>query len=135
MDDMSSFRLTIDTVVNMREGMVITDLYGHDHHLSKLFVGVMIGAGWAFFVISWIINVAYYKFHPSSVDVLSFSDKKILHVFGVRFPRLEDTKKQNVEGKIKKTIVPYRYERLVFKGFNAYRIVCRWRRQPSEKEG
>ena len=102
----------------MRERMTIKDLYGNEHDLSKLSVGVMIGAGWAFFVISWIINVAYYKFHPSSVDVLSFSDKKILYVFGVRFPRLEDTKEQNVEGKIKKTIVPYRYERLVFQGFN-----------------
>ena len=90
--------------------MVITDLYGHDHHLSKLFVGVMIGAGWAFFIISWIINVGYYKFHPSSVEVFSLKDKKILYVFGRRFPRLKETKKEEniplltakVEGKIDK---------------------------------
>ena len=102
--------MTISTAVNMREKMTIKDLYGNEHDLSKLSVGVMIGAGWAFFIISWIINVGYYKFHPSSVEVFSLSDKKILYVFGVKFPRSEETKKDEkiplfftkVEGKIDK---------------------------------
>ena len=105
MDNMSGFRLTIDTVVNMREGMVITDLYGHDHHLSKLYVGVMIGAGWAFFVISWIINVAYYKFHPSSVDLdltdpEALSEKMKLYVFGRDVFERKTQSPTGVEGKI-----------------------------------
>ena len=90
--------------------MTIKDLYGNEHDLSKLSVGVMIGAGWAFFIISWIINVGYYKFHPSSVEVFSLSDKKILYVFGVKFPWSKETKKEEniplfftkVEGKIDK---------------------------------
>ena len=94
----------------MRERMTIKDLYGNEHDLSKHSVGVMIGAGWAFFIISWIINVGYYKFHPSSVEVFSLSDKKILYVFGVKFPWSEETKKDEniplfftkVEGKIDK---------------------------------
>ena len=94
----------------MREGMTIKDLYGNEHDLSKLSVGVMIGAGWAFFIISWIINVGYYKFHPSSVEVFSLKDKKILYVFGMRLPGSEKTKKEEniplfftkVEGKIDK---------------------------------
>ena len=102
--------MTISTAVNMRERMTIKDLYGNEHDLSKHSVGVMLGAGWAFFIISWIINVGYYKFHPSSVEVFSLSDKKILYVFGVKFPRSEVTKKEEniplpiakVEGKIDK---------------------------------
>ena len=102
--------MTISTAVNMRERMTIKDLYGNEHDLSKHSVGVMIGAGWAFFIISWIINVGYYKFHPSSVEVFSLKDKKILYVFGRRFPRLKETKKEEnipllitkVEGKIDK---------------------------------
>ena len=94
----------------MRDDMTIKDLYGNEHDLSKLSVGVMIGAGWAFFIISWIINVGYYKFHPSSVEVFSLSDKKILYVFGVKFPWSKETKKEEniplffikVEGKIDK---------------------------------
>ena len=94
----------------MRDDMTIKDLYGNEHDLSKHSVGVMIGAGWAFFIISWIINVGYYKFHPSSVEVFSFSDKKILYVFGVKFLWSEETKKEEniplltakVEGKIDK---------------------------------
>ena len=92
----------------MRDDMTIKDLYGNEHDLSKLSVGVMIGAGWAFFIISWIINVGYYKFHPSSVEVFSLKDKKILYVFGMRLPGSEKTKKEEniqlliakVEGKI-----------------------------------
>ena len=31
----------------------------------------------------WILDsLAYYKFHPSSVEMFEFSDKKMLFVFG-----------------------------------------------------
>ena len=86
--------MTISTAVNMRDRMDIKDLYGNEHDLSKQTVGVMIGAGWAFFIISWIINLVYYNFHPSSVEVFSLLDKKILYMFGVKFPRSEETKKE-----------------------------------------
>ena len=62
--------------------MTIKDIYGNAHDLTPHHVRVMLGVGWACFLGSWLINIAYYKFHPSAVDVFSFSDKKKLYVFG-----------------------------------------------------
>ena len=62
--------------------MKIKDIYGKDHDLTPHHVGVMLGVGWACFLGSWLINIAYYKFHPSAVDVFSLSDKGKLYVFG-----------------------------------------------------
>merc|ERR1711874_676970 len=43
----------------------------------------MLGVGWACFLGSWLINIAYYKFHPSAVEMSPLSnDKKTLFVFG-----------------------------------------------------
>ena len=58
------------------------DTYGNDHDLEPLNIIVMLAVGWACFLGSWLINIAYYKVHPSAVDVFSLSDKKKLYVFG-----------------------------------------------------
>ena len=44
------------------------DIYGNDHYLTPHHVRVMLGVGWACFLGSWLINIAYYKFHPSAVE-------------------------------------------------------------------
>ena len=62
--------------------MTIKDIYGNAHDLTPHHVRVMLGVGWACFLGSWLINIAYYKFHPSAVDVFSFSNKRKLYVFG-----------------------------------------------------
>ena len=62
--------------------MKIKDIYGIDHDLTSKHVYVMLGVGWTCFLGSWLINIVYYKVHPSAVDFLSFSDKKRLYVFG-----------------------------------------------------
>ena len=62
--------------------MKIKDIYGSDHELTPKHVNVMLVVGWACFLGSWLINIAYYKFHPSAVDVFSLSDKRKLYVFG-----------------------------------------------------
>ena len=63
--------------------MTIKDIYGNDHDLTPLNVHVMLGVGWASFLGSWLINIAYYKFHPSAVEMDPRSDeKKTLFVFG-----------------------------------------------------
>ena len=82
--------------------MIIKDIYGNVHHLTQNHVRVMVGVGWACFLGSWIINIAYYKFHPSSVDL---SEKKKLYVFGTDvFSLLNKTKRsrsqEEVEGDI-----------------------------------
>ena len=65
--------------------MTINDIYGNDYDLKPYHVHVMLGVGWACFLGSWLINIAYYKVHPSAVEVFSlsvFSDKKKLFMFG-----------------------------------------------------
>ena len=74
--------LTVDTVLKKTEGMIIRDIYGNPHNLRSHHVNVIIGVGWASFLGSWVINIAYYNIHPSSVDMFSLSNKRILHVFG-----------------------------------------------------
>ena len=76
------FSLSIHTGLNISEGMTIKDIYGDDHDLSPDHVHVMLAVGWACFLGSWLINIAYYKFHPSAVDVFSLSDKGKLYMFG-----------------------------------------------------
>ena len=59
------------------------DTYGNDHDLKPLNIIVMLAVGWACFLGSWLINIAYYKFHPSAVEMDPRSDdKKTLFVFG-----------------------------------------------------
>ena len=62
--------------------MKIKDIYGNDHDLSPHHVILLLIVGWACFLGSWLVNIAYYKFHPSAVDVFSLSDKRMLYVFG-----------------------------------------------------
>ena len=63
--------------------MTIKDIYGNAHDLTPLNVHVMLGVGWASFLGSWLINIVYYKFHPSAVEMDPRSDeKKTLFVFG-----------------------------------------------------
>ena len=76
------FSLTIDTELNIRERMTLEDVYGNDHDLTPHHVRVMLAVGWACFLGSWLVNIAYYKVHPSAVDVFSLSDKWKLYVFG-----------------------------------------------------
>ena len=76
------FSLSVHTGLNIREGMTIKDIHGNAHDLTQHHVRFMLAVGWACFLGSWLINIAYYKFHPSAVDVFDLSEKKKLFVFG-----------------------------------------------------
>ena len=52
----------------MSDDMVLVDLHGIRHPLSKWNISWMLGAGWIFFLASQVLNYLYYKIHPSSVD-------------------------------------------------------------------
>ena len=59
------------------------DTYGNAHDLSPHHIIVMLAVGWSCFLGSWLVNIAYYKFHPSAVEMDPRSDeKKTLFVFG-----------------------------------------------------
>ena len=102
--------------------MKIKDIYGNDHNLSQHHVIVMLAVGWACFLGSWLVNIAYYKFHPSAVEVFDLSDKWKLYVFGRDFFSSKNKEKLSqcdVEGNIlikpERLIVPYTMKGL--KGF------------------
>ena len=79
--------------------MKIKDIYGNAHDLTPHHVRVMLGVGWACFIGTWLINIAFYKFHPSKVDVFSLYDKKKLYVFGRDvFSRNKEHPSHDVEG-------------------------------------
>ena len=104
------FSLSIDTGLNIREGMIIKDIYGNDHDLTQHHVRVMVGVGWACFLGSWLINIAYYKFHPSSVDLFSFSEKKKLCVFGKDvFSLSNKTKRSLSQEEVEGDILKHKY--------------------------
>ena len=44
-------------------------------------VRMMILIGWAAFFTSWVMNIMYYKVHPSSVE-FSFREKLYIHILG-----------------------------------------------------
>ena len=61
--------------------MTITDISGNDHDLSPHHVRVMLAVGWACFLGSWLVNIAYYKFHPSAVEFELSASKWKLFMF------------------------------------------------------
>ena len=94
--------MTIDAELNLREEMTLKDVYGNPHVLTKHQVDVMIGVAWSCFICSWLANLAYYKFHPSSVEVFNLNDKWIVYVFGKKHSLGEKNVKSpdDVEGEI-----------------------------------
>ena len=48
--------------------MEIIDVNGRPHSLTQYHVHMILVIGWASFLLSWISNIIYYKFHPSGVD-------------------------------------------------------------------
>ena len=71
------------TIVCVTPGeMTLIDVHGNPHIMTQTQVTNMLLIGWAAFLSSWIMNILYYKLHPSDVD---FSPKRfrseILNVY------------------------------------------------------
>ena len=93
------------TVLNIKDGMILVDTYGNKSPLDGHTVSVMLGVGWACFLGSWLINILYYKFHPSSVDLdltdpEALSEKMKLYVFGRDVFDRKTQSPTGLEGKI-----------------------------------
>ena len=79
--------------------MSIKDVHGNLHDFTKYHLDVMIGVGWACFIVCWMVNIA-----TSAEEMFSFSDKKILWVFGKNVFDCERNITQSpagIEGEIK----------------------------------
>ena len=63
-----NFRLTVSTVLNLSDDMLINDVNGRPHPLSQDHVQMILVIGWVSFILSWMFNILYYRVHPSAVD-------------------------------------------------------------------
>lgn len=120
------FSLTIHAAQNMTEGMKIKDVDGQKQDFPKITVYFMIGVGWACFVGSWLINIAYYKFHPSSVDVFSldvFSKERLSYIFRQNTFAKKKPQTKEKPGTDKKCEVEVELNPLLAKGSTKERII------------
>ena len=71
-------------MVNVTDEMKLIDVNGNPHVMTPRQVSVMIIIGWASFLFAWIMNIMFYKVHPSSVDfsLSGLCKKMFIYVFG-----------------------------------------------------
>ena len=53
----------------MRDDMVLKDVNGVIHAITRRNIVWMLGAGWLFYFASFILNIIYYIIHPSFADI------------------------------------------------------------------
>ena len=53
----------------MTDEMMLIDVFGKAHPISKHNTVWILGAGWIFFVVSFGFNCIFYKIHPSATDI------------------------------------------------------------------
>ena len=58
----------MSTALNFPNNMEIIDVNGRPHPLTQYQVQIILVIGWVSFLLSWICNIIFYKFHPSGVD-------------------------------------------------------------------
>ena len=75
--------LTVSHENFQQDDMKIMDFYGVSHKLGWSTVVMILVAAWLSAVLSFILDILYYKLHPSAVD-LSLKKKTSVYIFGVR---------------------------------------------------
>ena len=65
------FRLTIVAACLTREDMVLVDVEGGQHPISRLIIHWLLCVGWIFFAVAQGLNYVYYVMHPSSPEGIS----------------------------------------------------------------
>ena len=68
----------------MTDDMKLIDCNGYKHDMTKRQVRIMYTLGFTAFILSWIMNLCYYKVHPSAVDFRpkTFKEKCFIYVLG-----------------------------------------------------
>ena len=71
----------------MTPDMRLIDLNGLEHELTEYQVRMMMAIGWLTFLAAWVMNICFYKTHPSAVDFSPkrFRDKMFIYIFGVKY--------------------------------------------------
>ena len=71
----------------MSPKMRLIDVNGLPHELTEYQVRMMITIGWLTFVAAWVMNICFYKSHPSAVDFSPerFRDKMFIFILGKKY--------------------------------------------------
>ena len=71
----------------MTPTMKLIDINGVPHELTEAQVRMMIMIGWLTFLAAWVMNILFYKTHPSAVDFSPkrFRDKMFIYIFGKKY--------------------------------------------------
>ena len=71
---------------NLSDNMRLIDVNGIPHPMSKFQVRMMMLIGWMAFLLAWLMNILFYKVHPSAVDfsLKRYKEKCFLYVFGIK---------------------------------------------------
>ena len=64
--------------------MRLIDVNGNSHPMTKYQVRMMMKLGWVAFLFAWLMNILFYKVHPSAVDFSPkrYKEKCFLYVVG-----------------------------------------------------
>ena len=78
------FRLTVSIEASLSDNMRLIDVNGNPHPMTKFQVRMMIMIGWLAFLLAGLMNILFYKFHPSFVDFnpKRFKEKCFIYVLG-----------------------------------------------------
>ena len=68
----------------MSDDMKLIDVHGVEHKLARHHINWMISVGWLSFFLAAVLNIIYYKLHPSAVDfnLGRMGTKLFLNIFG-----------------------------------------------------
>ena len=68
----------------MSNDMKLIDVHGVEHKFARHHINWMISIGWLSFFLAAVLNIIYYKLHPSAVDFnLGRMQRKLfLNIFG-----------------------------------------------------
>ena len=94
----SFFRLTVSIEASLSDSMRLIDVNGNPHPLTKFQVKMMIMIGWLAFLLAGLMNIFFYKVHPSFVDFnpKRFKDKFFIYFLGRKLVLCKDKGKQKV---------------------------------------
>ena len=59
---------TIAIALSVTDEMKLLDVTGAEKKLTRSDVHWMMVTGWISFIIAWVLDIIYYKLHPSAVD-------------------------------------------------------------------
>ena len=72
----------MSTALNISDNMEIKDVNGRPHPLTQYQVQMILILGWVSFLLSWICNIIFYKFHPSGVDFGRLKARLFIYFLG-----------------------------------------------------